>query len=547
MNRMKFLVLLIVFVVGLALQPFAAQATKVVYPYNRIYEGIEVANGWADTPRLQNMYAVRISLRNPQVSLFASHDNGTAPYEVTLERPDYFMYGHGLKVAANATFWNAAQSPNADVYGLVVSNGTVVSGVDATFNGQLYFTNDKIANLRNSMEYPPAVWQGVGGGGQVLTNGVITTTDNSINPYTFYGLSQDGKYLIILAVDGRQSGYSEGCTMPEMAQWLLDFGAWNGMQMDGGGSTCISRADVGVWNRPCYGYVRSVAVSLGANSTGYDMEGPCVVWDGTRMNVFVRGCSQHIYRRTWTSGGGWANWVDIAGNTIHTPGACSWGGGRVDLFNIDSSGGPWWAHDDSGSNSWTGSFLQGGTLAAPAACSWGNGRMDCFITGMDNQIYQKTYSNSQWQASWWTAFPYPTWTARAPAACSWGTNRIDLFHNNNNGDSFWAYYNGSTWTNWANIGINTPHYLAVCSSAANRIDMIHISSGGQVVYDYYANGSWTVNAVNLGNESVGNPGVCSRGAGLLDVFVRTKNDHLWQRSCNNGTWGNWADLGAYYN
>jgi hypothetical protein len=95
---------------------------------------------------------------------------------------------------------------------------------------------------------------------------VCVSGNLDIQPRTFMGLSADRRYLIMICVDGRQPGWSEGCHHPEAAQWLLDFGAWDGVNMDGGGSTVMVREDVGVVNRPCYGYVRSVAAHLGVLS-----------------------------------------------------------------------------------------------------------------------------------------------------------------------------------------------------------------------------------------------------------------------------------------
>lgn len=545
MQRLRFLLILAVFVIAFSLQTFTAQATRTVGAYSRIYEGIEVATGYADTPRLQRVFVFRVSLRNPNVSLFASHDNGGAAYEVTLQRPDDFMYEHGLKMAANATFWNAAQSPNADVYGYVVSNGIQVSGPDGTFSGQLYFTSEKIATLRNSTQTGTGVNQGVGGGGQVLTNGVITTGDNSINPYTFYGISQDGKYMIIVAVDGRQPGWSEGCTMPEMAQWLIDFGAYNGMQMDGGGSTGVSRADIGVWNRPCYGYMRSVAVSLGANSTGGNGQGPSVCsMDSTRTDVFTRGAMQHMHQKYWTTSSGWSSWIDVGGNTIYSPAISTWGTNRLDLFNVDPNGCIWWAYYNgtawSGWNKFNGTY----TPCPPAACSWGANRIDCFnVSGYDHKIYWANYNGSSW--SGWTCFPTYTNTNLAPAVCSWGANRLDLFNVSPGGTMYWSYYNGSTWSAWASLGGNTPYPVSACSWGANRIDMFNVAPTGDVYWCNYNGSTWS-GYTNLGGGSVGAPAATTRGNGLIDVFIRSSNDHLLERSYNNGTWSPWADWGPYY-
>jgi len=68
------------------------------------------------------------------------------------------------------------------------------------------------------------------------------------HPRTAVGQTADGRILLV-AVDGRQSGYSVGMTTFEMAQTLVRLGAVRGMQLDGGGSTTLA-FDGTILNRP---------------------------------------------------------------------------------------------------------------------------------------------------------------------------------------------------------------------------------------------------------------------------------------------------------
>lgn len=86
------------------------------------------------------------------------------------------------------------------------------------------------------------------------------------HPRTAVGVSADGRTLIILAIDGRQPGYSVGVTLPELADLMLDLGAQDALNLDGGGSTSfyLRRADGSlVTNRPSDGHWRPVANHLG--------------------------------------------------------------------------------------------------------------------------------------------------------------------------------------------------------------------------------------------------------------------------------------------
>jgi len=80
------------------------------------------------------------------------------------------------------------------------------------------------------------------------------------HPRTAVGQTADGRILLV-AVDGRQSGYSVGMTTFEMAQTLVRLGAVRGMQLDGGGSTTLA-FDGRILNRPSDRTERPISTAL---------------------------------------------------------------------------------------------------------------------------------------------------------------------------------------------------------------------------------------------------------------------------------------------
>lgn len=60
-----------------------------------------------------------------------------------------------------------------------------------------------------------------------------------VNPRTAIGLDRDERRLILIVVDGRQPGYSEGVHLRELAGLLREAGAHTAMSLDGGGSTTL--------------------------------------------------------------------------------------------------------------------------------------------------------------------------------------------------------------------------------------------------------------------------------------------------------------------
>ena len=98
------------------------------------------------------------------------------------------------------------------------------------------------------------------------TGATARVAPNIRHPRTAAGVTADGHTLILLTVDGRQPAHSVGVTLPELADLMLELGAAEAVNLDGGGSTSfyLRRADGSVvTNQPSAGKWRPVANHLG--------------------------------------------------------------------------------------------------------------------------------------------------------------------------------------------------------------------------------------------------------------------------------------------
>jgi exopolysaccharide biosynthesis protein len=180
--------------------------------------------------------------------------------------------GQDMVLAVNSNGWRPWEKPFNHKYGgnlgLIISDGQLVSepsrgpSLLVYRDGRVTFTQvGPDADLSG-------VQTAVSGFSFVLEKGEVTSKDKSLHPRTGYGLSEDRRYLILLTIDGRQAGYSEGATTAEVAEWLRHFGAWEGLNMDGGGSTTLvywdtAAAAVRRVNHQSGGAERRVGCSLG--------------------------------------------------------------------------------------------------------------------------------------------------------------------------------------------------------------------------------------------------------------------------------------------
>jgi len=85
------------------------------------------------------------------------------------------------------------------------------------------------------------------------------------HPRTSVGFSADSSHVYFFTVDGRQGGYSVGMTLFELADYMLEWGVFQGINLDGGGSTTMVINGV-VKNSPSDGTERTVANALMAIS-----------------------------------------------------------------------------------------------------------------------------------------------------------------------------------------------------------------------------------------------------------------------------------------
>ncbi|MBC7655276.1 MAG: phosphodiester glycosidase family protein, partial [Oligoflexus sp.] len=236
----------------------------------KIFKGIEYASGSDDQPRLQRAFALKIDLKNTAIKMLSTPSNGATTGETNLQTTPSFLDTQNLKAAINTNFFTASGS-TADNRGILISNGNIVSNAESgTFSTQLNFTSDMIATLVSSAINPTGIHNAVGGAEIILNNGINVGTNPDVQPRTVIGLSQDNRYLILVVIDGRQPGWSEGVNHAEAANWLIHFGAYNGAIFDGGGSSTIVRDNGSgsplVLNRPSDGTPRSVSANLGVYS-----------------------------------------------------------------------------------------------------------------------------------------------------------------------------------------------------------------------------------------------------------------------------------------
>lgn len=236
-------------------------AAITVGSWTPIYQGIDYAAGQADAaePRIQKVYAMRIDLTHPDIECYTTPSNGAGADETNAQKCSQFLVGGNLQIAINANFFspacNLGSGGTRDLQGLAISQGVIVSPQEADPRANsLLMTQNNTAWFAHAPFDTTGIYNAITGDVWLVSNGINIGGVSSAEPRTVIGLSQDNRYLLLLAIDGRQPGYSEGATHAEAGNWLIRFGAYHGINLDGGGSTTIVRSnDAGgsvVLNKP---------------------------------------------------------------------------------------------------------------------------------------------------------------------------------------------------------------------------------------------------------------------------------------------------------
>lgn len=149
----------------------------------------------------------------------------------------------------------------------------IVKGTYADYANQNFHVGDHVSTRIESSIDLNSIQTAVGGAGRILVNGEKANDGTIITgrqPRTALGISQDGNKLILMVVDGR--GTSIGATHDEMVALMKEYGAYNAMHLDGGGSSTmvVETADedeLSVKNTVSEGTPRKIMTALGVFNT----------------------------------------------------------------------------------------------------------------------------------------------------------------------------------------------------------------------------------------------------------------------------------------
>ena len=225
-----------------------------------IFKGIDAAEAGLSMPPLA-VYAVRVDLRAHGISFLVTPSNGARPRETDGQKVSDFLEQYQAQAAINASPFSPVdevENGPRDIAGLSVSRGDAYSAASSRYAALVITKRNRVWFVK-----PPArakdAYNAAGGYLMILEGGRNTGSLAPRHPRSVAGLSKNGRYLYLVAIDGRQEGYSVGATQQEAAEWAHALGAFDALNLDGGGSTALAVADASggarLLNRPIHNYI----------------------------------------------------------------------------------------------------------------------------------------------------------------------------------------------------------------------------------------------------------------------------------------------------
>ena len=230
------------------LNPTGIQIGQPAAEQRRLFQGITYQRIVRQSPRLMVIHIVSIDLKADGIRTLVTPGDPDQARPLSAKTTSQFLVDNDLQLAINGDAfvpwedngllgYTPHPGERVSPLGLAASRGKLYSP-DTDEQPTLYLgdagkaaINAMTGKLYNAISgYKLLVWRGAVVAG-------LSTDDP--DPRTAVGLNQAGSHLIIMVVDGRQPGYSEGATEAELAAILLEQKVYSAMNLDGGGSSTL--------------------------------------------------------------------------------------------------------------------------------------------------------------------------------------------------------------------------------------------------------------------------------------------------------------------
>ena len=227
-------------------QPASSQAN--------LFQGVVHIREVRKSPRPMVINIVRIDLHTDGIEFVVTQECPTNGMNCKARTASDFLKEFHCQIAVNANYFYPFSVHNPLAFYPKRGEGVNPSGTVAAAgkiygdkpwgDGVLYLSKNNDARFSQPIG---EVYNAVNGNGLFLIDGVLKLPAENDAPPIYarnaLALDQNASHIIIVTIDGRQPGYSEGATLSELAEIILANGGVTATRLDEGGSVAVVAAD----------------------------------------------------------------------------------------------------------------------------------------------------------------------------------------------------------------------------------------------------------------------------------------------------------------
>lgn len=217
----------------------------------KLYEGVTYRRVVRYFPRPMVAHVLMIDTKAKGIEFLVTPPDSEGETPLKARTTSQFLEEFNLQIAINGGGFSPWWSRSPADYYPHVGDSIAPFGFTAS-DGQVYWTTAGTEGIppalyisrRNVLSFnnkPNRVHSAISGDRMIVLKGDIAPDIDGaeVEPRTAVGINRNGRYVYLVVVDGRQPLYSAGATFTELAQLLIDQGAYAGMSLDGGGSSTM--------------------------------------------------------------------------------------------------------------------------------------------------------------------------------------------------------------------------------------------------------------------------------------------------------------------
>jgi hypothetical protein len=222
-----------------------------------LFPGITYQRQVHSSPRPIVIHLVEVDLTVPGVRVMVSPGQpNLEDAETTAAKLSESVTQFDLQLAVNASFfypfsektpWDfyPRSGDRVNVVGQAISNGQEYSASESGW-AVLCFLDSNRVRILNHDRCPDDTLHAVAGNQVLINRGNTVPIDqdssDQVRPYArvAVAIDQTGQKLWFIVVDGKQRFYSEGMTLPELTDFIMQLDADAAINLDGGGSTSLA-------------------------------------------------------------------------------------------------------------------------------------------------------------------------------------------------------------------------------------------------------------------------------------------------------------------